>query len=349
MTTTILHDVLAQMPDLKNLIEKTDESSGRDFFLGPCLVKTNSTCPDPEIQFFLYTKSNPLEPQQIFVNATSSNIPSTFFQTKYPTKIIIHGYNSDMQLSALVDIRDEYLKRPEDYNLIAVDWQRLSNGPCYPVAVHNVPHVGACLAQLINRLRDIGAEDFHVIGFSLGAHVPAFTANYLKPYQLSRITGLDPAMPLFVTVSNDEKLDKSDAEFVDVFHTNAFVQGKMEAVGHIDFYMNGGINQPGCWEKRNPFGCNHHRAALYFAESVNSKVGFWGWPCPGFLAYLLGLCPPRFPAVLAGDRVNRTYRGFHLVRTKAASPFAEKIFDFINSVKKSGKKKKVSSQNEQKK
>lgn len=188
-----------------------------------------------------------------------------------------------------------------------------------------------------------------MIGFSLGAHVPAFTANYLKPYQLSRITGLDPAMPLFVTVSNDEKLDKSDAEFVDVFHTNAFVQGKMEAVGHIDFYMNGGINQPGCWEKRNPFGCNHHRAALYFAESVNSKVGFWGWPCPGFLAYLLGLCPPRFPAVLAGDRVNRTYRGFHLVRTKAASPFAEKIFDFINSVKKSGKKKKVSSQNEQKK
>ncbi|OXU27375.1 hypothetical protein TSAR_013817 [Trichomalopsis sarcophagae] len=133
-------------------------------------------------------------------------------------------------------------------------------------------------------------------------------------------------MPLFVTVGKDEKLDASDAEFVDVFHTNAFVQGKIEPSGHVDFYMNGGVNQPGCWEKRNPFGCNHHRAAMYFAESINSQLGFWGWPCPGFLAYLLGLCPPRFPAILAGEPVNRNYRGFFLVKTKAKSPFAEGIF-----------------------
>lgn len=304
------------------------------------MIKTNNSCPDPEIKFFIYTKRNPLNPQEIFVNGSGSNLRSTFFDPTNPTKIIIHGYNSDMQLSALVDIRNEYLKREEGYNLIALDWQRLSNGPCYPVAVHNVPHVGSCLAQLINRLRDTGAGNIHVIGFSLGAHVPAFSANQLKPYKLNRITGLDPAMPLFITVGNDEKLDKSDAEFVDVFHTNAFIQGKVEAIGHIDFYMNGGINQPGCWEKRNPFGCNHHRAALYFAESINSEVGFWGWPCRGFLTYLLGLCPPRFPAVLAGDRVNRNNRGFHLCRTKAASPFAEKIFDIVKR-RKVKKVKKV--------
>lgn len=303
-----------------------DDQHGKDFFVGPCLVNTNQTCPDEEVTFFLYTKYNPDKAQQLLVNNTDSNLAETNFVATLPTKIIVHGYNSDMQLDYLVDIRNEYLKRKDNYNLIAVDWHRLAAGPCYPVAVHNVPHVGDCLAQLVDRLRDYGATDIHVIGFSLGAHVPAFAANVLHPYQLSRITGLDPAMPLFVTVNKDEKLDASDAEFVDVLHTNAFIQGKIEPSGHIDFYMNGGVNQPGCWEHGNPFGCNHHRAAEYFAESINSKIGFWGWPCSGFLAYLLGLCPPRYPAVLMGENVNKKSRGFYLVKTKAQSPYAEGMF-----------------------
>lgn len=53
-------------------------------------------------------------------------------------------------------------------------------------------------------------------------------------------------MPLFVTADSDNKLDASDADFVDVFHTNALVQGKIEQCGHVDFYLNGGIYQPGC-------------------------------------------------------------------------------------------------------
>jgi hypothetical protein len=51
-------------------------------------------------------------------------------------------------------------------------------------------------------------------------------------------------MPLFVTADLDNKLDASDATFVDVFHTNALVQGKVEQCGHVDYYFNGGIYQP---------------------------------------------------------------------------------------------------------
>lgn len=50
-----------------------------------------------------------------------------------------------------------------------------------------------------------------------------------------------------MTVSNDDKLDASDAHFVDVIHTNALLQGKIERCGHADFYMNGGVMQPGCF------------------------------------------------------------------------------------------------------
>ncbi|XP_076178116.1 uncharacterized protein LOC143152172 isoform X2 [Ptiloglossa arizonensis] len=296
-------------------------SPGKDYFVGPCLVNNDQSCPDKEVTFFLYTQRNHEMGQEILVDEGGSNLADTNFVPTNPTKIIVHGYDSDMRLTYLVDVRREYL-RSYDYNLIAVDWRRLASAPCYPLVVRNVPHVGDCVAQLVQRIRETGAVDVHAIGFSLGAHVPAFAANVLRPYRMSRITGLDPAMPLFVTADKDQKLDAGDAEFVDVFHTNAFIQGKVESSGHADFYMNGGINQPGCWETGNLFECDHHRSVMYFAESINSKVGFWGWECNGFVSYLLGLCPPRYPAILAGDKVDRTRRGFYLVMTNAQSPYA---------------------------
>ena len=72
-------------------------------------------------------------------------------------------------------------------------------------------------------------------------------ANHLAPYRIPRITGLDPAMPGFLTVSRRSKLDRNDAQFVDVIHTNAFFQGQLQESGHVDFYVNGGVVQPGCW------------------------------------------------------------------------------------------------------
>jgi hypothetical protein len=56
-------------------------------------------------------------------------------------------------------------------------------------------------------------------------------------------------MPFFVTLNIDQKLDANDAVFVDVVHKNAFVQGKIEACGDVDFYVNGGIRQPGYWSE----------------------------------------------------------------------------------------------------
>ena len=72
---------------------------------------------------------------------------------------------------------------------------------------------------------------------------------YLQTDDTQAFSGLDPALPFFVTLNIDQKLDASDAVFVDVIHTNAFVQGKIEACGDVDFYVNGGIRQPGCWSE----------------------------------------------------------------------------------------------------
>ncbi|XP_017769255.1 PREDICTED: uncharacterized protein LOC108557306 [Nicrophorus vespilloides] len=290
---------------------------------GSCVVALNRECPHSDVQYFLYTREHPDNPEPIRIGAEegSSNISSTSFNLSRPIKIVVHGYNSDMYINGLVEIKNQYLIN-DAFNVFAVDWSPIAQGPCYPAAVWNSRFAGRCTSLLVKRLRDLGASDIHVIGFSLGAHVAAFMANHLKPYKVPRITGLDPALPGFTTIDNLAKLDASDADFVDVLHTNVFVQGKVERCGHVDFYMNGGIVQPGCWADNRFFACNHHRAPFYFAESINSPLGFYGWPCVDYLSYVVGRCPPQEPQTLMGEYIDKAINGMYLVITDSVSPFA---------------------------
>lgn len=92
------------------------------------------------------------------------------------------------------------------------------------------------------------------IGHSLGAHLSGYTGWHLQHdfgLTLGRISGLDPAEPFFAGTDPIIRLDRSDARFVDIVHSDArpfvsFGLGLFEAIGHIDFYPNGGYNQPGC-------------------------------------------------------------------------------------------------------
>ena len=63
--------------------------------------------------------------------------------------------------------------------------------------------------------------------------------------------GLDPAGPLFEGYDGKVRLDKGDADYVDVIHSNGESLivggfGTWEAIGHVDFYPNGGRAQRGC-------------------------------------------------------------------------------------------------------
>lgn len=169
--------------------QNMSEPNRDKIYVGPCAwVLTPDSCPDNDIKFYLYTRKNPDERQLINSGSSweTSNITASFYNPKYPVKIIIHGtrtlnvnqlspsnlyfilgYNSDMMLTPLIDAKNEYLQRG-DYNLFFVDWAVLGPAPCYPSAVHNTRHVGVCIAQLVARIRESGNEDIHVIGFSLG-------------------------------------------------------------------------------------------------------------------------------------------------------------------------------------
>lgn len=46
--------------------------------------------------------------------------------------------------------------------------------------------------------------------------------------------------------NKDARLDPSDAQFVQVIHSCAGVLGFNRNIGHVDYWPNGGSNQPGC-------------------------------------------------------------------------------------------------------
>ncbi|KAF5278398.1 hypothetical protein FQA39_LY05887 [Lamprigera yunnana] len=301
--------------------------------LGICYFHVGSECPQSQVKYFLYTSYNQNSGEGIFISPKENNLSSTRFDPFLDTKIIIHGFNSDMFLGVLHSIKDEYFKQGY-FNIILVDWSSLAKGPCYPAAVWNCRITGTCLAKLIKAIHNISNSDVHVIGFSLGAHVAAIASNDLKGRMMDRITGLDPALPGFTTINIENRLDPSDALFVDIIHTNAFMQGMPVQCGHIDFYVNGGIIQPGCLQEGNVLACSHHRATVYFAESINSPIGFWGWSCPSYWDYLFGRCTQHILETPMGEHVNKKLHGIYAVVTNSVPPYAQGphyALHFLNS------------------
>lgn len=136
--------------------------------------------------------------------------------------------------------------------MICVDWEKGAILPNYVKAAANTRLVGKQLAVLLKGLVDnngLSLRNTHLVGFSLGAHVAGFAGAELG--NLSRITGLDPAGPLFESQDPRARLDQSDAEFVDVIHSNGENLilgglGSYQPMGHVDFYPNGGRMQKGC-------------------------------------------------------------------------------------------------------
>ena len=63
---------------------------------------------------------------------------------------------------------------------------------------------------------------------------------------------MDPARPGFDFDDGRIRLDPTDAMFVDVIHSdirNGAIDsslGLQRPCGHVDYYPNGGIEQPGC-------------------------------------------------------------------------------------------------------
>ncbi|XP_015123706.1 pancreatic lipase-related protein 2 [Diachasma alloeum] len=228
-------------------------------------------------------------------------IPNGFNGTK-ATYFITHGYSSSTRPEWFRNLSDALITA-RDCNVFAVDWEKGSSG-MYFTAAANTRMVAAEIARLIRYLTNstsLTPSNVHLLGHSLGAHIMGYVGKSISG--IRRITALDPAQPGFEGKNPLIRLNGSDAQFVDVIHTDGrpFLPllglGYTSGVGNVDFFVNGGKFQPNCVLDGENFpykrlaeipkitiavlynlaSCSHTRAPRYMAAAIKEPCNMWGY------------------------------------------------------------------------
>lgn len=241
-------------------------------------------------------------------------------RTFFLCRILIHGW-LDNGLNGHIGTagRKAYLANG-NFNVISVDWSAGADTPNYFKSRSLVPQTGQFLGKFIDFLSESTAtktSDLYLVGHSLGAHIAGIAGKHTKD-RISTIFGLDPAGPMFFTFQEKERLDVTDARYVEVIHTS--YQGFGKAIGYADFYLNGGKVQPGCNILMN---CSHMRSIAYWEESINSKTGFYGVPLEDSSFVDDSYDVLRDAVKMGGEPSNMgKARGSYKLETNECSPYA---------------------------
>ncbi|XP_053096203.1 lipase member H [Pangasianodon hypophthalmus] len=242
-----------------------------------------------EVRLILYTRENRtcgklLSHDDPFATPT--------FNPARPCTFLIHGYRPTGSPPIWMTTMVESILRRNDVNAIVVDWNRGAANVNYFQVVKNTRPVAANITHFIERA-GLNLSSIHMIGVSLGAHISGFTGANFKG-AIGRITALDPAGPSFRGKSEDERLDPSDAQFVDALHTDMDAFGYRDSLGHIDYYANGGSDQPGCpktiFSGSKYFKCDHQRSVFLYLDSMNQSRQITAYPCSDYSDFLDGKC-----------------------------------------------------------
>ncbi|KAL7292968.1 hypothetical protein TKK_0013419 [Trichogramma kaykai] len=249
------------------------------------------------------------------------------FDPRRETKVMLNPYFHKVDIPVLKEMKSLFSNWPE-LNIIMIDWTAGGVRFNYEQAAFNTisaaEQVQSTFADLIAYWEKQGVDreewgPVHFLGISLAAHVSGQAARLLQRnnnFTIARITGLDPAEPCFEPGENfwSRRLTRQDADFVDIIHSDSSEKhsggfGMREAIGHVDFYLDGGNSEGDCSQdkiknKRGFFKsyinyprltyhalveggfCRHMRAANVFVESlkndqlrkVRPDCQYWGVP-----------------------------------------------------------------------
>ncbi|XP_053679847.1 pancreatic lipase-related protein 2-like [Anopheles nili] len=279
--------------------------------------------PERDTLFLLYTAANPEEPH-VLRNGDMDSIASSPFNPNIPTRMIIHGWlgSRNSEINRLVR---SALFFTGNYNVIFVDWSVGAIDEFYPNSRQLVYAVGAAASNMLDylvRYAGLNRRDVVVVGHSLGAHVAGNVGKW-QSGAITTIVGLDPALPFFAGNAPD-RIMASDAEYVEIIHTNGGVLGFMDPIGDADFYPNFGRIQPGCGPDVGG-SCAHARAVHFYVESILSRHGFVGRQCESFQNIRDGTCVETgVSSLMGGEPPNNggTPEGIFLLETANGFPFA---------------------------
>lgn len=186
-------------------------------------------------------------------------------------------------------------------------------------------HVAEVLVNLTNQGLD--PKKLELLGFSLGCQTISYIAkNYqqMTGRNISKLTALSPAGPCFRNLGPEHRLSPTDADFVEVIHTNIDGFGMATRMGHIDFYVNGGEYQP---SDLNMYPCtatcSHFRSLLLWESALKTPKGFIGLKCDSIQQARDMQCYDRKPLETntMGLLTNRSMPGIYYLATSLFYPY----------------------------
>lgn len=216
-----------------------------------------------DLQFLLYDSTKE-------TTAIDFENPLEFLNPSNPTKIIIHGWKDNGKKKWVQEMAF-YYNQKGSYNVIAVDWSKISTKNYFYVcaAAQFIGFIVGDFVVKISQEVDSFLENVHVVGHSMGAQISGFAGKRVQSEigkSIDRITGLDPAMPGFVTPLVRPKklrLSETDASFIDIIHTSVASSAYSMTLGTVDFYVNVGKTQLSC-KKKLPNIKNEGNVLYYF-------------------------------------------------------------------------------------
>ncbi|KAH8395885.1 hypothetical protein KR215_009336, partial [Drosophila sulfurigaster] len=253
------------------------------------------------VTFYLYTLNNPNDGQVI--KASKDSIDSSNFNPEFPTRITIHGWNSNYKDGVNTGVRAAWF-RSGNYNMIAVDWSR-GRSLEYASSVAAAASAGGKVSTLIDYLvkqYGMSLDTLEIVGFSLGAHVAGHAAKQVTTGTVQKVVGLDPAMPLMSYDKPAKRLSSNDAYYVETIQTNGGTLGYTRPIGRAVFYPNGGKSQPGCGLDLTG-SCSHTRAVSYYVEALTID-NYLSISCPSYEYANKKDCGSTYSSIRMGSAQN---------------------------------------------
>lgn len=273
-THPIMH--LGIKPDLESVVETTMH------------LQQTAKCPNKPDKTCL---------QSIIVDWKKMNVNASVIPQCDHLTVTIHGWREHPNHGLSEALSEYYGQKYASFCNLAIDWSSIARGKYFwevnffdegelssmcgdsssffplfsPIFMHLTAvdtitvgrQVAVALHDLIS-MKKVSADEIHLIGSTLGAHVAHFASEWLQvlgkadkeskieDWKPGRITGLDPTS-FFFEGHEGAHLTSEDAGFVDVIHTSSvdpnenevwnLIRGRLgfsEDIGHIDFHPNTG-------------------------------------------------------------------------------------------------------------
>ncbi|XP_068632014.1 phospholipase A1-like [Battus philenor] len=253
------------------------------------------------------------------LDVNSSELLDKLIDNSKMTVVLAHGFLESSDGLMVKAVAAELLKN-KDLNLLVLDGRRFITYEYFRSTTYTRfmgERLGSLLSENIKNGQD--SKNIILIGHSLGAHIVGIAGKRIQKLtgrSVQHIIALDPAGPCFSNISPDNRLDRNDAAYVDVIHTNGGILGLKEPVGHKDFYPNGGSSQPGCFLST----CDHSRAWEIFAESLKFPEHFPARKCSNWTMFSEGKCVKN-EVTFMGFRAGEGSAGSYYLTTSSTSPY----------------------------